>query len=287
MAGYAVLFYLNLSVLKREKHCLYSLAASLLFIILYVSLIRLSGLESHFYEASAARNTFSMILNASLFTGIAWLSHRVLLQQKMQAQNLQLLANNKQLQLDKLKRRINPHFLFNTLNNMNALIMRGDTNLPTFTARLSDVLRYSFGEGTQDYIALKRETRQLQDYIDLIRLQEPPSDNIDLYVEGILDEQYIIPFILSTLLENAVKHGDILQNPEAFLHVSVLVEEQFCFEIANSYSSNCSDGTGTGLRNIREQLSLVYGEAHDLMIRDKDGIYEAKLTLPLAKLMRS
>ncbi len=284
-ASYAGIFYLSL-LLFRKQSPVTALIGIACLMIAYVIGIRLSGLESQLYQSVAWRNVFSMLLNVSLFTGIAFLYHKLLQQYQLEQQFLRLEANNKQLQIDNLKRNINPHFLFNTLNNMNALISRGDKNLPLFLSKLSSVLRYSFEQGEKATIALGKEVQQMQDYLDLVRLQEPKSSNIDFYTEGVLPEHRIIPFVLNTLLENAVKHGDLMQSENAFLHISLIVEDDLKFEIQNSYQSQTPNRAGTGLANIEKQLQLVYQDKYRIEYAADGAEFKCNLHIEQEELLR-
>ncbi len=283
--GYMFLFYANVWQLKRSSgRWLQAAGFSILLIMAYVALIHFSGLESYFYEAGAWRNIFSLILNATLFTGLAYLFFSAEQYTASQQRNLLLENENKQLQIDSLKARINPHFLFNTLNNMNALIVKQDERLPQYLSKLSGVLRYSIDDGAQAQLPLKKEFQYLQDYLDLIRMQEPASDNIDVYIEGESENLYIIPFVLMSLLENAVKHGDLMYNSEGFLHINISTEEAFECEISNSFSLAAANSTGVGLDNIRKQLDLVYGDAYRLESKQNDSTYTTTLRIALSKL---
>lgn len=283
--GYMLIFYVNFWFLQRQSsiNWLSSIIYSGIVTIVYIAIIRYSGLEDSFYEAAGNRNLFSLFLNASLFTGLAYLFSNLDRYIKTQDRNLQLQANNKQLQIDSLKARINPHFLFNTLNNMNALILKKEDKVPIYLSKLSRVLRYSMDSGQQQMVSLEKEISYVEDYLDLVKMQEPASTNIDVYIEGKMNGVSILPFILMTLLENAIKHGDIMYNPAAFLHLTLTVEEHFAFEITNSKTidSTATNKNGTGLANIQKQLDLVYGTNADLQLRETEGTYRVRLIIPL------
>ncbi len=286
VVGYGIVFYVNVYFLKTltAKKRLLKILISLIVIVVYIVFVRFSGLEKHLYEAEGLRNLFSLWLNASLFTTLAWLFYFAEKNQLTQQKNLQLVAANKQLQIDALKARMNPHFLFNVLNNLNALIARKDEKVPNFVAKLSSVLRYSVDAGTQQKIPLAKELAYVQDYLDLVKMQEPASDNIDFYVDGTTEQYQIIPFILTSILENAIKHGDIQHNEHGFLHIFAEIDEkQFLFEVINSVSENKGNinknSLQVGLKNIREQLSLYYGDAF-ILIEDKEkGSYKSRLVI--------
>lgn len=284
--GYVFIFYFNLWLLKKyfETHSTICIICSLLIMFLYFVVIRFSGLEYLFYEASKMRNIFSIAMNAILFTGLSYLFFFTSRYVYSREENLQLETINKQLQIDSLKARINPHFIFNTLNNMNSLIVSKDDRLPAYLSKLSGLLRYSVDDGAQKVVSIQKEINYINDYLSLMRMQEPASENIDFYVEGEFENLYIIPFVTMTILENAVKHGDIMQNPEGYIHVNMIIEDQLIFEVSNSFSTADDGRVGSGLKNIKEQLTLMYGTDYSLSSRPTADKFTCTLVISTSKL---
>lgn len=248
--------------------------------------MRYSGLEYFFYESSNNRNLFSLIMNSGLFTGLAYLFYHAENYFGSRERNLKLEVKNHQLQLESLKARINPHFLFNTLNNMNALIVRKDENLPTYVSKLSRVLRYSTDAGKEEMVSLKKELEYLEDYLGLIKLQEPASDLIDFYVEGDAENYQILPFILMTLLENAIKHGNLTHNETGYVNINISLDHDIDVEIENSKDKISFNENGSGLNNIIEQLELVYGNEFSLTTKLTEDRYTSKLIISSKKIFR-
>jgi len=293
--GYTVVFYLNLYFLKKKQvsNWLYAGLFSAFVILFYMMFVRLSDLEYLLYEGEGTRNLFSLWLNASLFTTLAWLVAFAESHFKTQQKNMALETANKQLQIDVLKSRINPHFLFNTLNNLNALIIKKDKSIHTFVSKLSGVLRYSFDAGSQKTISLEKEINYLQDYLELVKMQKPASENIDFYVEGKIESYYMIPYILTSLLENAIKHGDIQHNENGFLHIFIEVADKFLFEISNSVTqgehtleNEDEKRKHLGLANIQKQLSLHYGQDFKLQEISNESTYKISLEIALNKMTK-
>ena len=284
--GYMAIFYANLWVLNKWKDSpwLYKTIASLGIIILYILVIQELGWDTYFYESSLLRNLFSIALNALLFTGLAYLFYHTENYFSEREQNLALANRNKQLQIESLKARINPHFLFNTLNNLNALILKKDDKVPTYLSKLSSILRYSVDDGEQKTLPLQKEIDHLQAYLDLICLQEPATENIDFYVEGETEDLHIIPFVLMTLLENAIKHSDIMYNEEGLLHVNISIEEEFVVEIVNTIGESSNTNTGMGLQNVLAQLDLAYGTGFQFRHGPSEDVYICQLNIMLNEL---
>jgi len=269
--SYSALFYGSLWCFNKfnKRPSLLTLAI-LVLITLYIIVVRASGLEILLYEASSNRNLFSMVMNAVLFSGIALffgiLRQSTLLREK----NLILQANNKALQLDSLKSKINPHFIFNALNNLNALIIKEDKRLPDFLHEFSTLLRYSIDGERDQFIALS-----------------PLATNIDLYVEGAIENKVIAPFIITTLLENAIKHSDIKHNQQGHLNCYIECNEnEIAVELSNSFQKNQNQKPGKGLQIIQQQLQLNYNNDFELIHSIKQNTYKVNLTISSSKIFQ-
>src|SRR5690606_39067024 len=105
------------------------------------------------------------------------------------------------------KTQINPHFLFNTLNNLYALTLKKSELAPDIVLKLSDMMRYMLYECNERVVPLHKEITYMQNYIDLEKLRFGNSDNIQLIIDGEISEQMIAPLILIPFIENAFKHG--------------------------------------------------------------------------------
>jgi len=256
-------------------------------IVLYVFFIRISGVENLLYDFQVDRNLFTSTMNASLFIGLSYLFYYSKAYINEREKNLIYQAKQKEIQIQQLRDRINPHFIFNVLNNMSALILKKDDKVQELVAKLSSVLRYAADDGDREKLPIPLEIENLKAYIDLILLQEPASTNIDIYVEGEIQNLEIVPFILISLLENAIKHGDIKTNPNGFIHIIISSDQQFSFEIENSKANTSEMKQGLGLQNIEEQLRLVYGEDYEFVINNNDDSYKAYLSINTQKMIKS
>lgn len=288
---YVILFYTALFCFNRFKTSVFrlSLAISLL-ILTYIILLRVTGLEHYFYEVGGLRNLFSMLLNASLFSGLAILFGITNDRQTVLEKNLLLQTKNKELQLINIKSRLNPHFIFNTLNNFNALILKKDKQLPDFINHFSTVLRYSIDDGNNIEIPLQKEINCIEAYFQLLELQSPVATDIDLYVEGNFNTRLIIPFVLTSLVENAIKHSDIHENENGHLHCQISCDDEGIHaEVSNTIGDNLNRAmdSGQGLRLIQEQLKGSYGEDFTFEQNIKAKIYVAKLHIYSTKTRRS
>lgn len=184
-----------------------------------------------------------------------------------------------------LKLQINPHFLFNTLNNIYSLAYQGDPNAAKMIARLSQILRYMLYDCSEQKVSLSKEIELLKSYIDLQKLKQGAEQNVDFYIEGITQNQKIAPLLLLTFLENCYKHGEIGRSEKGWIKISAIADDNhFEFMITNNVSSSNlmkTEQKGLGLNNIRKQLELTYPEKYTLDIRQDKEIFEVNLTLEL------
>ncbi|MGK0387452.1 MAG: two-component system LytT family sensor kinase [Maribacter sp.] len=283
VSGYIILFYANsyiLKVFENKKYALLkSISSSILLAILYALVIKNSRLEELLYIGGGWRNLFSIMVNASLFIGLSYLFYTSKKYIDERSRNLELIAENRQMQLDNLKARINPHFIFNTLNNMYALIVKKDERVPLVVSKLSTVLRYAVDNDSSKKSSLKKEIQHLEDYLELIKLQEPLAENIDFYAEGNFNDQEIIPFILITFLENAVKHGDVMYNRNGLLHLNISIDNDFIFEIKNTTSNDKIATSGQGFKNVERQLELAYRNNYSLEKKISNNVFKVVLKI--------
>jgi len=199
-------------------------------------------------------------------------------QQKQQA----LLIQSRNAELSFLRSQINPHFLFNSLNNIYALVYKQSGNALTVISKLSDLLRYMLYE-KEELVPLEKEIQYLQSLVDmqLIRYDFPAFTSIDIQVPEHCSF-LISPFTLITFVENAFKHGD-LRDAEYPLTIRLLVKgNHLYFFVSNRTGSFTKDQTGgIGLDNVRKRLELVYGSDHYLQVTNEKNIFTVNLTIQL------
>ena len=177
-------------------------------------------------------------------------------------------------ELNLLKSQINPHFLFNTLNNLYSMALHhGDQKMADSIFRLSQLMRYSIYESSADYISLEKEVQQLHHYIDLQKLHFTNEDdiNITLALEGDWETIKIPPMLLIPFVENAFKHGVSIKHPSE-ISIYLNVEDlQLHFNVENTLfekeQNEDSQQSGLGLTQVKRRLELLYPEAHELYIK--------------------
>jgi len=194
----------------------------------------------------------------------------------------------KEAQLQFLKAQINPHFLFNTLNNIYTLAMIKSDQTGDMVLLLSDLLRYVIYEGQKKSVQLEDEVEYIHKYIELFKIKNQNRElNVRFDVKGDFSGITIEPMILIPLVENCFKHCDYLFNKEAFMHFELYANmDQITFRAVNTYSIDDSqkDKTGgVGLSNIKDRLELNHPDQHQLQINHNEETFEVILHITPTK----
>jgi len=207
----------------------------------------------------------------------------------------ELEAKKKELENEKLtaelsflKEQINPHFLFNTLNNLYYLAYTKSDNTTEVIAKLSQMMRYMIYESNYKQVDLSREIEYMQNYVSLERLRLNNQIPIDFKVNGDPAGIKIAPLILITFLENAFKHGVASDNKKAWVNLTIDLSGKNCiYTVENSKITKVNGVTsehgksGIGLQNVKRRLELTYGESYDLEVKDLPDRYYVQLKLQL------
>lgn len=185
-----------------------------------------------------------------------------------------------------LKAQINPHFLFNTLNNLYYLAFTQSPNTTGVIDKLSQLMRYMLYESNNERVALTQEIAYLHNYIGLERLRLEADIPIDFQVDGPVDGVQIAPLILITFLENAFKHGVSNSRNDSWIRAQLHVEgSTLTFSVHNSklqaHNKTRSEPSGIGLQNAQRRLELTYPRQYSLATHDAADTYGITLTLHL------
>jgi sensor histidine kinase YesM len=214
----------------------------------------------------------------------------------MQIEHLRLVANVKEAELRALKSQVNPHFLFNSLNSLRALIDEDAPRAREAVTRLANILRYSLQSGQVETVSLKDELQAVEDYLALeqIRHEERLLVRWDVADEARL--QPVPPMLLQTLVENAVKYGISARREGGLVAISAQIENSILrirvsnpgelTSPANAASAKAGSSTGVGLRNASERLKLLYGDHAVLrLFSEPVGCVTAEVSLPCKSLL--
>ena len=196
---------------------------------------------------------------------------------------------NQQLtsELQFLKAQINPHFLFNTLNNLYYLAVNQSERTPGVISELSGMMRYMLYDSNHPRVPLEKEIAYIESYLSLERLRLEDEVPITFEVKGAIASREIAPLILITFLENAFKHGVSSSVREAFVTVCLEVIGNDCrYRVTNAVlpveSKTHNEKSGIGLQNVRRRLALSYPDRHTLTITNAGGRHTVDLLLKLA-----
>jgi two-component system, LytTR family, sensor kinase len=197
----------------------------------------------------------------------------------------QLRIEKQEAELNFLKSQTNPHFLFNTLNNIYSLARDKSDLAPESILRLSKILRFTLYEINGKYIGIEQELKIISDYIALEKLRYDESLNVNFNYDVEDMKQAIPPLLLMPLVENAFKHGvsETRHQPYVDIHLSVN-KRLLTFFVKNSTDESPEEGRvkeNIGLSNLKRQLELLYKD-YSLSVRQEDSHFTASLKINLA-----
>jgi LytS/YehU family sensor histidine kinase len=204
----------------------------------------------------------------------------------MNSQTVANEAERKHLasELQLLKAQLNPHFLFNTFNNLYVLALQKSDKTPAIISRMSDLFHYILYECNATEVPVSKEIKLIEDYIQLEELRY--TDRLSITFEKDIDNPdcLIPPMLLYTFIENCFKHGSSPDPGSPWIKLLIRVRNNsFEFEASNSIPpANWNDNEikgGVGLSNIKRRLELIYPKNHQLDIRKENGIFFIRLLI--------
>lgn len=250
---------------------------------------RMQLTESQFLVRLAIQNTLQsqLFLAVWMFIYVSVTSARRI--KEAELVNLRLQNGLKEAQLANLSNQLNPHFLFNAINNIRFTIYEDADKADAMLTGLSEMLRYSLERSKQDKVRLREELEIIELYIDLIKVQMEDRLKFVLEVDSGMQNYLIPPMTLQLLVENAVKHGiDKLRNGGSITLRANTAEQNIIFNVSNSRGENKpllagelrENSIGIGLVNIQERLRLLYGERASFNIEQSNEHFSVTLQLP-------
>lgn len=201
--------------------------------------------------------------------------------------NLRIELGQTSADLSFLRSQINPHFLFNILNTLYGTALQENAErTSTGIQKLGDMMRFMLHENNQDRILLAREIEYLRNYIDLqlLRTATSPDITVECTVNDVLESTYIAPMLLIPFVENAFKHG-ISLNEKSWIKVSLYESDgKLYFDVHNSIHRKPESDpeqrhSGVGLENVKQRLTMLYPNRHELVIRETTQEYFVHLTI--------
>lgn len=278
-------FFILTRYRNRKRHGLYlsGLACILLlgpFLYLWFDAGEISDWQS--FREQYFTTLFSFVIFFVILSWIARLSEswftNSLKQEILEKQAVQA-------ELAYLKSQINPHFLFNILNNIHTLAYTNSSSTATAIMRLSSLMRYMLYESNAGTVALEQEIRYLQDFINLQQLRFSADSVVDFKIEGDPESCSVTPLLFIHLLENAYKHSPAkLKTGDIKVKISIN-KDDLEFRISNPVVKKANhailDPGGLGLANITKRLRLLYHDSYTFEVRSDDTMFNVTLVIPL------
>lgn len=291
---YIALFYFNWTILIprfyiKKRYLLYGFWVILVLVV--SSIIRIK-IEQQFHIitpvqkapviVNKATRAFFLSFSFSFFVFIVSTMLRMADFYARQTKQKEILLQQKTAaELQFLKAQINPHFLFNALNNIYALVLTKSENAAEALMSLSQLLRYIIYDSAEEKVSLEKELKYLDYYIELESLRLAHKETLTVEVDAEDQNLQIMPLTFIPFIENSFKHSDV--NKDGFIKISIrLTGHNLHFICQNSYSSKTVDKTGgIGLENSKKRLEIVYGNKYALNITNKTNVFTVDLKLEL------
>jgi LytS/YehU family sensor histidine kinase len=280
-------YYLVPVFLLRERYGFFALyflytVIGVLFLELIIVFVTFAIIaEWNVTQMSPASIDVFFLLGSLLTVIFLGLAVKLLLHwRKSQDEYHELLLTKAQEELKLLRSQLNPHFLFNTLNNLYYLTTQRSEKAPEAILQLSEMLDYVLYSGKADFVPLEEEWKQVQNYIGLKLLHYEERLNVDSRVTGDIQRCTVAPMMLLTLIENAFKHSVMKEAGTAWIRVVMhCAKDKLEISVTNS-CRNKKGGGGIGLQNLRRQLNILYRDKHVLRINeDLKDQYQVELSL--------
>ncbi len=287
---YFNLFYLIPNYLAKNKFTTYF--GLLILSTIIITPLKIFTFYQKFHEfpnlqTELLNNQFSFFLLTFFIAGSStigkiisdWIRH---MREKQELENQTM-----QSELRFLKTQINPHFLFNTLNNLYALTLKKSDIAPDIVIKLSEMMRYMLYECNEKRVLLSNEVHYIKNYLDLEGLRQGKNVEINFKVEGIINTQKIAPLMFTPFLENSFKHGLSNHISKGFVNIHLKAEENSVhFHIENSKPETKPvqvhpRSGGIGLVNLRRRLELVYPGKYNLQVDDNPNSYGVTMDIEL------
>lgn len=291
LASYLNYFYFLPRFLKHQDMRRYFLEYIIPFVVLILALIYIKryiylcyddGRHGFLYSTKFVVQSYLSSLFIVIFVGML----------KFAEDWFELEAKRKEVENEKLtaelrflKAQINPHFLFNTLNNLYYLAFTNSPNTTEVIAKLSQMMRYMIYDSNHAKVPVSKEIEYMENYISLEKLRLNNQIPIQFEVYGNTNSHSIVPLIFIAFLENAFKHGVSNNAKEAWVNISIKFEGNNCiYQVENSKipkNTNNEEKSGIGLQNLQRRLDLSYPDNYTLNVEDNPQSYSVTLNLNL------
>ncbi|NLP58911.1 histidine kinase [Lutibacter sp. B1] len=293
--SYFLIYYLIPNYLFTKKYKLFILYNIYTFII-SVYLINLSILYGLVYSEGLMHKstvpltkTLPLIILGVFFVVTIVVSLNLIIysyksivkNESLKSKILETQLQLKEQELKFLKMQIHPHFLFNTLNTIYGFALKQSKDTPEIILKLSNLLDYILYQVNKPKVSLKEEVTHIKEYIALEKIRFQDTLKVSFKANDISEEKQIAPMLLIPFVENAFKHGNLI---EGFLKVEIVIaldDDKLDFQIKNTVLTNdeLEGNKGIGLENIKKRLNLLYANNYKLDIEKNDNWFTVNLTI--------
>lgn len=238
--------------------------------------------EVAFEKPPAIFQFFRMIMFTSLIffigTSISLIKHNNRL-----IENEKILTEEKlNTELKLLKAQINPHFIFNALNNIYSLTYTKAQNAPDAVLKLSEMLRYVFYDCGKEHVQITSEIKYIENYMGFQQMKSDFTQNIKLTTDLESGREEIAPMLFIPFIENAFKYSRIEENEDEYVKINIQsLKGKVMFNISNGFDENNKPhpGNGMGIANVKHRLKILYPEKHDLKITEDENKFTIELSI--------
>ena len=260
---------------KNRKLLLWSLLLLNVLAFTYPWMIGCNNINFNYYALSTA-------FQYSCYAFVLYLASDWFIKQK---RTQELEKKNLQSELTMLKNQINPHFLFNTLNNIDSMIKKNPDCASQSIVELSEMMRYMIYEANVEKVPLKKELDYIDNYLHLQKLQYGNQELVEYTLTGDPEQTEVAPMLFIPFVENAFKHCTNKETKHAIRFSFLFDADKIRFEatnIADKTQVISKDKTsGIGLDTIKRRLEILYPQRHDLQIQEKNDYFCVSLTLKI------
>lgn len=262
---------------------LYTLVASIFLELMMVVITFIFLAEVNIRNMTPASVDTFFLMTSTLMVAFFGMAVKLLLHYKRSKEKLEQARHEKMMaELKFLKAQLNPHFLFNTLNNLYYLTIEKSDRAPEAVLHLSEILDYVLNASKVDFVPFEREWKQVQNYIALESLRYEDRVQVSVSLHTPAEQNRIAPMVLLTLVENAFKHGVMQVAGKSWIVLNVRnTPGEINIHISNSQRVS-SSGHGIGLNNLRNQLDHIYSDQYTLTIEDKASEEQFAVNLKIA-----
>ena len=293
--SYAFIIYCNSlwmmpRLYRRKRYIVYTL--SVILLLVSVTYVRIQT-QSYIWNTIISKKPYHLTLHSYVYTFITnvmffifSIAFRFTLDFfRVKQQQESLLKQHAEAQLGLLKAQVQPHFLFNTLNNIYFVAQRESPLTADLIEKLSTIMRYFLEQGPREEIALTTELEFIHNYIELekVRIRHPLETKIEIMDDA--SSVKIPPMLLIPLVENVFKHGIDKRSAYNYVFIRLHIRDgQLHFCVTNSMrpeNEPAGNGIGTGLDNLSKRLRILYGNGFELISSHTAHIFTSNLTIPL------